>query len=110
LLGVGAHLANVLPDLADDAATGVRGLPHLLGARGSAALSAVLLLAATALLAAGPQDPGPLGWAALGCAGAVTAVGLTRARRPGSRAAFHAAIIVAAVDVALLLTRGSSLS
>ena len=26
-LGVAAHLANVLPDLADDASTGVRGLP-----------------------------------------------------------------------------------
>jgi hypothetical protein len=32
LLGGGAHFANVLPDLADDAATGVRGLPHRLGA------------------------------------------------------------------------------
>jgi len=27
LLGLGAHFANVLPDLAGDAATGVRGLP-----------------------------------------------------------------------------------
>ena len=35
LLGVGAHFVNVLPDLADDAATGVRGLPHRLGARWS---------------------------------------------------------------------------
>src|SRR3712207_7375206 len=32
-LGVGAHLLNVLPDLEDDAATGVRGLPHVLGPR-----------------------------------------------------------------------------
>lgn len=32
LLGTGAHFANVLPDLADDATTGVRGLPHRLGA------------------------------------------------------------------------------
>ena len=31
LLGVGAHLLNALPDLADDAATGVHGLPHRLG-------------------------------------------------------------------------------
>jgi 4-hydroxybenzoate polyprenyltransferase len=110
LLGVGAHLANVLPDLADDAATGVRGLPHRLGAAGSAALSAVLLLGATGLLAAGPERPGALGWTALGSAGAVTAVGLLLARRPGSRAAFHAAIVVAAVDVALLLARGSALT
>ncbi|MFZ5851843.1 MAG: UbiA family prenyltransferase, partial [Actinomycetota bacterium] len=31
LLGVGAHLANALPDLADDLAPGVRGAPHRLG-------------------------------------------------------------------------------
>src|SRR5665647_499792 len=28
-----AHLANVLPDLGDDVATGIRGLPHRIGAR-----------------------------------------------------------------------------
>jgi 4-hydroxybenzoate polyprenyltransferase len=110
LLGVGAHLANVLPDLADDAATGVRGLPHRLGERWSAALSAVLLLAATAVLAFGPKQAGSLGLVALGGAAAVTATGLLLARRAGSRAPFRAAIVVAAVDVALLLAGGSSLA
>ena len=33
LLGVAAHVTNVLPDLADDDRTGIRGLPHRLGAR-----------------------------------------------------------------------------
>ena len=33
LLGLGAHFANVLPDLAADSATGVRGLPQLVAAR-----------------------------------------------------------------------------
>jgi protoheme IX farnesyltransferase len=110
LLGVGAHLANVLPDLADDAATGVRGLPHRLGERWSAALSAVLLLVATAVLAFGPKRAGALGLVALAGAAAVTAVGLALARRAGSRAPFRAAIIVAVVDVALLLAGGSSLA
>jgi hypothetical protein len=32
LLGVAAHFANVLPDLDDDRATGVRGLPQSLAA------------------------------------------------------------------------------
>jgi 4-hydroxybenzoate polyprenyltransferase len=109
LLGVGAHLANVLPDLADDAATGVRGLPHRIGERWSAALSALLLLAATAVLAVGPKDAGVTGAVALAGAAAVTATGLVLARRPGSRAPFRAAIVVAAVDVALLLAGGSSL-
>jgi len=111
LLGVGAHLANVLPDLADDAETGVRGLPHLLGARGSGALCGVLLLAATVLLVHGPRGgPGALGEVVLVVAGVLTGGGLTLARRPGSRAAFRAAIGVAAVDVALLLLRSSSLT
>ena len=39
-LGGAAHLANVAPDLEDDLATGVRGLPHRLGARLSGARSA----------------------------------------------------------------------
>jgi 4-hydroxybenzoate polyprenyltransferase len=110
LLGVGAHLANVLPDLADDAATGVRGLPHRLGERSAAALSALLLLGATAVLAVGPSDTGILGFVALAGAAVVTAAGLVLARRPGSRAPFRAAILVAAVDVALLLAGGSSLA
>ncbi len=110
LLGVGAHLANVLPDLADDAATGVRGLPHRLGERWSAVLSALLLLAATSVLVVGPKRSGSLGLVALTGAAAVTATGLVLARRAGSRAPFRAAMIVAAVDVALLLAGGSSLT
>jgi hypothetical protein len=37
-------------------------------------------------------------------------VGLLVARRPGSRAAFLAAIVVALVDVVLLLARGADLT
>lgn len=109
LLGVGAHLANALPDLDDDLAAGVRGLPHRLGAGRSAGLAAVLLLAATGSLALGPGAPGPVAAAALALAAVVTAAGLALARRPGSRAAFRAAIVVAVVDVALLVARGDAL-
>ena len=109
LLGVGAHLANVLPDLADDAATGVVGLPHRLGGPLTAALSGVLLLAATSMLAFGPGRPGAVVVAALAVAAFVTATGLWLGRRPGSRAPFRAVLVVAVVDVALLLARGSSL-
>lgn len=59
LLGVGAHLANVLPDLADDLATGVRGWPQRLGAARLRALLPVPLLAATCLLVLGPAITGP---------------------------------------------------
>ena len=110
LLGVGAHLANALPDLEEDLANGVRGLPHRLGAGASAALSAVLLLAATVALAVGPGSPGPLALLAVLVAGLATGTGLLLARRPGSRAAFRAALVVAVVSVALLLARGDALA
>jgi 4-hydroxybenzoate polyprenyltransferase len=110
LLGVGAHLTNVLPDLDHDAATGVRGLPHRLGARASAAAAALLLLAATALLALGPGDAGAVEVAVLAAAAGVTAVGLARARRAGSRDAFRAAIVVALLGVGLLVARGAALA
>jgi 4-hydroxybenzoate polyprenyltransferase len=111
LLGVGAHLCNALPDLEEDLAQGVRGLPHRLGPRRSAACAAGLLLAAAALLAVGP--PGPPGLPAVGAvavSAVVTAVGLARSRREGSRDAFLAAMVVAALSVALLVARGAVLA
>jgi 4-hydroxybenzoate polyprenyltransferase len=110
LLGVGAHLANALPDLEDDLAMGVRGLPHRLGRPLSTAAMAGLLLTATGLLAYGPGEPGRAGVAALVVAGALTTAGIGLSRRPGSRAAFLAAVSVAVVDVALLLARGAELT
>lgn len=110
LLGVGAHLCNVLPDLQEDLAAGIRGLPHRLGPRRSAALAAVLLLAAALVLALGPGRPGPGPLLAVAAAAVVTVVGLARSRRPGSRDAFRAAIVVAAVCVALLVARGAVLA
>ena len=111
LLGVGAHLCNALPDLDEDLAQGVRGLPHRLGPASSAALAAVLLLAAAVVLALGPAGaPGPGAVGAVLLCAVVTAAGLLRARRPGSRDAFRAAIVVAAVCVALLVARGAVLA
>jgi 4-hydroxybenzoate polyprenyltransferase len=109
LLGVGAHGANVLPDLEDDAATGVRGLPHRLGRGPTTVLSGLALGSATALLSFGP-GPSATGVVALLVALGVLAVGFAMSRRPGSRAAFLSVLVVAAVDVGLLLLRGASLA
>jgi protoheme IX farnesyltransferase len=109
LLGGGAHFANVLPDLADDAATGVRGLPHRLGATGSSIAAALLLLGATLALVFGP--PGPPSWAGW-AAGAATVVvlplGAYAFRRAKGRgvAMFRAVIVVALIDVLLLIFSG----
>lgn len=49
-IGVAAHLANALPDLADDARTGVRGLPHRIGERGCRRTAAVVLALAVVVV------------------------------------------------------------
>jgi 4-hydroxybenzoate polyprenyltransferase len=111
-LGAGAHFANVLPDLADDARTGVRGLPHRLGPAGSRAAAAGLLLAATVALVVGPA--GPPTWAGLSAVAAAVVVPLVggyagrAAARAGARpvAAFRAVMVVALIDVVLLVASG----
>jgi 4-hydroxybenzoate polyprenyltransferase len=111
LLGVGAHLANVLPDLEDDVATGVRGLGHRLGRTRTGLLAPVVLVGATALVVGGPAGPAaPGAWvgAGLATALAVTAV-VVALRRTRSRVPFTAAIGVAAVDVVLLVAASGSL-
>ncbi|RKT88312.1 4-hydroxybenzoate polyprenyltransferase [Saccharopolyspora antimicrobica] len=105
LLGAAAHFVNVLPDLADDAATGVRGLPHRLGAVKSTAVASVLVLATAALLVLGPVGLSA-GLLLLALAVALLSTGLVLGRRPGSRAAFRAVILVALLDVAVLLGSG----
>lgn len=110
LLGAGAHLANALPDLAGDLATGVRGLPHRLGAAATRVAAALLLVAAGLVLALGPGHPGPLAVAAVAVSGACAAAGLLAGmRRPGSRIAFRVVLVAAVVDVALLLGRAGRL-
>ncbi len=105
LLGVGAHLVNVVPDLEDDAATGVRGLPHRMGARASTVVAALTMLAATACLVLVPGR-GLRGAAGAGLAVAVVLVvacAVVAAARPRSRLPFALAMAVAAVDVVLLV-------
>ncbi|TFV49406.1 UbiA family prenyltransferase [Blastococcus sp. TF02A_35] len=110
-LGGAAHLANVAPDLEDDLATGVRGLPHRLGAGVSAAVAALLLGAASLVLVLGPAGPpSATGWTALALAvPAAVVAGL--AGRPGfRRLAFPAVMALTVLDVVLLLAGGSALS
>lgn len=109
LLGGGAHFTNVLPDLADDAATGVRGLPHRIGATGSQVAAAGLLLAATLTLVFGPAGgPSGFGVAAAVAAVVVLPLGWYAARRSTGRpvAMFRAVIVVALIDVLLLIFSG----
>lgn len=111
LLGVGAHLVNALPDLDDDLAHGVRGLPQRLGAGRTRLLAGVVLLAATATLVVGPPGPLDLADAAVAAAGVVVVVvAVGRSWPPGSRAPFTLVAGLALADVVLLVERVARLT
>lgn len=106
-LGSAAHFVNVLPDLDDDDATGVRGLPHRLGPWPSRFIAATLVLAASGLVVFGPSGaPAPLALAAVPLSAVILIAGLVLDRRPRSRVAFRAVMLVALIDVVLLLHSG----
>jgi 4-hydroxybenzoate polyprenyltransferase len=105
LVGLGAHFANVLPDLATDRATGVNGLPQQVAARWGAgtvrAIALVLLLSASVLLLLASSRR----WVALAGLGAAVLLAVIGARGTG-RVPFLAAIGIGAVDVVLLAVVG----
>ena len=111
LLGIGAHVANVLPDLEDDAATGVRGLPHRLGRTRSTSLALGSLVAAVVVIVVGPGgSPEPAAWVGGGASTLLAGVGAVAARVDRrSRLPFSAAMAVAAVCVVLLVLAGRAI-
>jgi len=110
VLGVGAHFANAAPDVDDDLATGVRGLPQLLGRRRSQAWSAAALVTASALLVLGPPGPpGAARWSALFLTAALTLAGVALPGAGHARVPFVTTMGIATVDVVLLVTGGATL-
>ncbi|TFV90743.1 ubiquinone biosynthesis protein UbiA [Blastococcus sp. CT_GayMR16] len=110
-LGAAAHLANVAPDLEDDLATGVRGLPHRLGARVSALTAALLLGAASVVLVVGPDGPPTVaGWIGLGLAVPAVAIAALAGTLRFRRLAFPAVMLLTVQDVVLLLLGGAAIS
>jgi 4-hydroxybenzoate polyprenyltransferase len=107
LLGIAAHVANVLPDLDDDAATGVRGLPHRLGRVASTVLGGLSLSGAALALAVG-IGASPLTLAGLGLSLAASVAAVVFALR-GSRWGFRFVILAALIDVVMLLLAGDRL-
>jgi 4-hydroxybenzoate polyprenyltransferase len=97
-LGVAAHFLNTLPDLADDDATGVRGLPHRIGATASRVAATLLLVGASAVAVLGPGSPPVWAWVVLGLVVVLAELALFgKGKIP-----FYAAIVIALIDVALL--------
>jgi 4-hydroxybenzoate polyprenyltransferase len=108
LLGVAAHFANVLPDLEDDRATGVRGLPHRFGPRTSGLVIAAALAGASVSIVVGLGDAQPYGWVglALSVLLAIACAALVLTGR-STRLIFRLIIAAALLDVVLLALSGS---
>lgn len=110
LLGVGAHLSNVLPDIEDDLATGVRGLPQRLGRPACRWLAPFVMLTAVGVVVAGPPGPVETSNWVLAAAGTVAVAGTAVPSAARSRWPFRAAIVVAGMAVAQLLLHGSDMA
>jgi 4-hydroxybenzoate polyprenyltransferase len=117
LLGVAAHFANVVPDLGDDFATGIAGLPHRLGRRVSMIVGPLLLSAATAVIVSvGARSLGAVRWIVLGAVGVAAAIGVAIgtdrvdwSTRSSTRLFFLATMLIAGADVVLFGFAGGRL-
>jgi 4-hydroxybenzoate polyprenyltransferase len=110
-LGAAAHLANVAPDLEDDLATGVRGLPHRMGPTLSAVVGALLLGLASVVLVLGPEGPPTAaGWVGLALALPAVVVAALAGTPRFRAAAFPAVLLLTVLDVLLLLAGGAALT
>jgi 4-hydroxybenzoate polyprenyltransferase len=110
-LGLGAHFANVLPDLAADRASGINGLPQRIAARfGERAVraSAVALLLAATIALAITASPGRR-WIAVTGVAAAAGLAIVSARGRG-QVPFLTAMGIAGVDVLMFAVGGESLT
>lgn len=114
-LGAALHLTNVLPDLDDDAQTGVRGLPHRMGAGFSAAAAAAAVLVGAIAATVGPAEAelsgiSALSWLVFGLVAALVllTLGLARAGLAG-RSLFRLVMLAALLLAAQLVASGQSL-
>ncbi|MFJ6651915.1 UbiA family prenyltransferase [Microbacterium sp. NPDC091313] len=114
-LGAAVHLTNVLPDLDDDRATGVRGLPHRLGIRVSAVLAASGVVAGALAVLFGSSAGrlgavAPVAWVFFaGALVAAVATVVTVIVRPPARTVFRL-VMLAALLLAAQLVASSALS
>lgn len=111
-LGVAIHLTNVLPDLEDDARTGVRGLPHRLGGRISAVLAAsALAIGAVAVLIGPDAAPSPLAITVFAAVVLIAVTGLVLAlARPPGRWVFRLVMLAALLLCVQLAATGQALA
>jgi 4-hydroxybenzoate polyprenyltransferase len=99
LIGVGAHLANGIPDIDSDRQSHTEGVVAQLGARRSAYLSVLSLLVVTGLVLANIDLPSGVAVAVLVLTGAGAAFAAVTA---GGRHLFSTVMVLAVVNTMLL--------
>jgi 4-hydroxybenzoate polyprenyltransferase len=104
--GVAAHFANTIGDAADDALTGVRGLPQQLGPATSTVVAAAFVGAASVLLVIATDAAMPAVAAAVLGVGAALAMPLLVRRAAGRHVAFRLVIAAVAVLVVAFVVSG----
>lgn len=112
VLGAAVHLANVLPDLDDDRRTGVRGLPHRIGATASAVLAALGVIGGGVAVLVGSADGAiaPLAWVFFAAVVAVAvAAAVAALRRQPGRNVFRLVMLAALLLAVQLIATGGSL-
>ncbi len=110
LLGIAAHFANVLPDLDDDARTGIAGLPHRLGRAASGVVIWASLAAGGIAAFFGPAgEKTALQWIGMVLTLVLAVAIAIVLRRPPTRLLFQLIIAAALVNVLLLSFSGSRL-
>lgn len=107
LLGVGAGLANAVPDVESDLRVGAGGLVARIGPRAAAVAALGCVAAAVALLLANLGLGGPLTAVVATGAGAASALVLVRG---SGRALFRLVLVLALLAVVLLLAAAGSLT
>jgi len=107
LLGVGAHLANAIPDVESDTRVDAGGLVAALGVRRASVAALVCLVGALALLGTHLDLPA---WAAAGVVTAAAAGGVVVVVRSEGVALFRYVMLLAVGCVLLLLIASRSLT
>lgn len=112
-LGAAVHLTNVLADLDDDRRTGIRGLPHRLGARVSAVAASAGVAVGAAAVLLGPAGPPVqmLPWVFFAAVVGVAAVSAVVALRGGpGRVVFRLVMLAALLLAVQLVATGGALA
>jgi 4-hydroxybenzoate polyprenyltransferase len=111
MLGAAVHLTNVLPDLDDDARTGVRGLPHRLGAKAASVLAAAAVTGGAASVLLGPAEViSVVGWIFFAVVSALAVVTAVLALRgTASRILFRLVMLAALLLAAQLVVTSAGL-